>query len=360
MKWTWLTASAALLLVAVAPSAALAAGGPVPAVQGRAMAAPGSAYRYAAFGAGRNTIVKQSQAGAVSSLRVPGQYGVPGVGQDGSLTGLSADGRTLILAEIPVVYPPRTTTLLVLATGSRLAVRFRVRMPGWWTVDAISPDGRWLYLIQYKSSEISRYAVRAYDLAAQRLLTEPVVDPREPDEAMTGFPITRVLSAGDRWAYTLYFRPYGAPFVHALDTVHRRAICVDLPWSLNTDIGNGHLRLTPGGGKLQVVVDGVTGAQIDTRKLTVTAGAGHATSPRLRPVSSKRTITRESDAVPWGFVVLGILALGTLAVVVTGRRWPRRTDVRSHAPRSPVPVPPAHGDTRPEHDQRPGPGSSSR
>ncbi len=287
MKWTWLTAPVALLVGLVAPSAALAAGGPVPPAQGQAIANPGSPYRYAAFGVGRDTIVKQLEAGAVYELRVRGHYGVPGVGQDGSTTGLSADGRTLILGEIPATAPPRTTRLLVLAAAPRLAVRARLNLPGWWTVDAISPDARWLYLIQYASSDISKYAVRAYDLPAGRLLAEPVVDPREPDEAMTGFPITRVLSADDRWAYTLYFRPSGAPFVHALDTVGRRAVCVDLPSSLSSDIGNGHLRLAPGGGTLQVVLDGVTGASIDARTFAVTAGAG-ARVARADPGGTER------------------------------------------------------------------------
>ena len=61
-----------------------------------------------------------------------------------------------------------------------------------------------MYLIQYSPRDFSNYAVRAYDLGARRLLPEPVVDPREADEPMTGAPVTRVASADGRWAYTLY------------------------------------------------------------------------------------------------------------------------------------------------------------
>jgi len=67
--------------------------------------------------------------------------------------------------------------------------------------------------------------VRAYDLAARRLLPEPVVDPREPGEKMQGLPMTRATSADGRFAYTLYERPRGAPFIHALDTVRGSAAC---------------------------------------------------------------------------------------------------------------------------------------
>jgi hypothetical protein len=324
MKWTCLTVPVALLLGLLASSTALAAGGPVPPVQGSAIAVPGGPYRYAAFGAGRDTVVKQLQPGAESEVTVHGHYGIPAVDYSGTKTGLSANGRTLILAEISGNGAPRTTRLLVLAAAPKLAVRATLTLTGWSTVDAISPDGRWLYLIQYKSSDVSKYAVRAYDLVARQLFPKPVVDPREPDEAMTGFPINRVMSAGDRWAYTLYLRPSGVPFVHALDTVGRRAVCVDLPSLSGADIGNGHLRLTTGGGTLFVGVDGVTGARIDTRTFAVTPGAGHSASMPIRRVSREHAATHGSGSVPWELVALGVAALGALAAALALTPWPRR------------------------------------
>lgn len=337
MKRTWWTSTLAVAVGLAATSAALAAGGPVPPVQGSGIAAPGSPYQYAAFATGRGTTVKRFEGGAVSALRVQGRYGVPAVDYRGSTTGLSADGRTLVLAEIPGSVPPRTTRLLVLAAAPRLAIRTRLTLPGWWTVDAISPDGRWLYLIQYASSDISQYAVRAYDLPAHRLLAEPVVDPRERDEAMTGFPVTRVMSTGDRWAYTLYFRPSGAPFVHALDTVHRRAVCVDLPSPSSTDVGNGRLRLTPDGTTLQVDVDGGLGARIDTRTFAVTTGAGHAASVPTQRVARERPVAHGSGGVPWELIAVGIAALGALAAAVTLPARHRRTDGDPRSPDSPAP-----------------------
>jgi hypothetical protein len=45
---------------------------------------------------------------------------------------------------------------------------------------------------------------------------------------MRGYPITRVTSADGRWVYTLYARVNGPSFIHALDSVHRQAVCLDL------------------------------------------------------------------------------------------------------------------------------------
>ena len=64
-------------------------------------------------------------------------------------------------------------------------------------------------------------------MRARRLFQEPVVDPSEPDEDMSGVPVSRVSDADGRWAYTLYDSAKH-PFVHALDTERRTAVCIDL------------------------------------------------------------------------------------------------------------------------------------
>src|SRR4051794_19677023 len=100
------------------PGAAPGAGGPVSPIQGGAGAsAPGGDVTYVAIGVRGGTLVQRVRraGGAVDGWRVlPGSYGVPGVAYDGSATGLSADGRTLVLAANQRRYPPRTTRLAVL------------------------------------------------------------------------------------------------------------------------------------------------------------------------------------------------------------------------------------------------------
>ncbi|MGN6871535.1 MAG: hypothetical protein ACTHMY_24325 [Solirubrobacteraceae bacterium] len=344
MKRTWWSMPLALCVAMTAPPAALAAGGPVPPVQNSYIGTAGSPYRYGAFGANGNTVVKEQQAGpgvAVPGLRVRGQYGIPGVDYSGSMTGLSADGRTLILAQIPA-RTPHTTRLLVLQTP-QLTIRTTLTLPGWSTVDAISPDGRWLYLIHY-ASDITKYEVLAYDLPAHRLLPQPVVDPRERDEAMTGIPINRVTGAGGRWAYTLYMRPSGVPFIHALDTTHHRAVCIDLRPLANTDISSAHLVLLPGGTKLQVDIDGTSWAAVDTQTFRVSAGEGHSAAAPARSSARGHRARRRPSGVPWEVILLSIAALG---VVVAGAAGAARSRRHPDYARGPDGVAIIHVDARP-------------
>ncbi len=161
--------------------------------------------------------------------RLAGNLTIPAVAYDGSASGLSADGRTLVLIEPRRAFPRARTTLAVV-DPRRLQLRRRITLSGDFSFDAISPEGRTMFLIQYTSAkDPSRYNVRAFDLARGALITRPVVDPREPDEAMRGAPITRLNSAEGRWAYTLYDGAGKTPFVHALDTRTGTARCVDLP-----------------------------------------------------------------------------------------------------------------------------------
>src|SRR4051812_13508427 len=99
-----------------APATALAAGGPVPPVPGGAGATAPVVpeYGYVAVPAGRDTVVQAIWRPAAEVQRtrmLRGRWGVPGVTYDGATTGLSADGRTLVLASLDARSP---TKLLVL------------------------------------------------------------------------------------------------------------------------------------------------------------------------------------------------------------------------------------------------------
>lgn len=296
----------------VMPGIAVAAGGPAPAMQGGVgVSAPGATHRYVAVGVGSRTVVERVRRdGAVERARLlPGRLGVAAVGFDGSSTGLAADGRTLVLQALSRRYAPRHTHLVVL-DARRLRVRTRIALPGWFGVDAISPHGRWLYLIHYSARRGGlRYEVRAFDLPRGRLLSAPVVDPREPGEKMLGMAVNRTLDASGRWAYTLYQRPVGAPFVHALDTQGRRAFCVDLPTLANGDVSGMHLRLARDGGTLRVDTYAGPQALVDTRTFAV------ASPPTNPPPAAS---TRHSGAAHPGTAGgsngwIALVALGALA-----------------------------------------------
>jgi hypothetical protein len=300
-----------VLLGLVAPSA-LAAGGPALPVQGGAgVSAPGSDLHYVAVKARRDTVVQRVRGdGSVERSRlIRGAYGVPGAAYDGTNTGLSFDESTLVLAPM---RPSAARTRLLVLDGRSLRPRGAVVLPGYFTVDAVSPDGRWMYLIRYRSVRDNDYEVRAYDLVRQRLLAEPVVDPREPDEKMQGLPMTRTVSPDGRWAYTLYGNPDGAPFVHALDTARRTAACIDLDDLSMEDASDAKLSLS--GASLRVVGPAGPLAIVDTRTFAVRRpGAAPAPARRVSSVD-------DGGGSSWPLAFLVLVPLGGLAIVARRRR----------------------------------------
>jgi hypothetical protein len=306
-------------VLCLAAPAAHAAGGPVQPVQGGAgVSAPGGSLTYVAVRAGHDTVlqrIRRSTGFVERSRLIRGPYGIPGAAYDGSNTGLSYNERTLVLASLSGL--PSHTRLLVL-DGRAMRPRGRIVLPGYFTVDAISPDGRWLYLIRYRSVSNNDYEVRAYDLQRRRLVSAPVVDPREPDEKMQGLPVTRTMSPDGRWAYTLYAKPSGAPFIHALDTERRTAACIDLDDLSSDTIGEANLALS--GGSLRV--EGPAGplAVVNTRTFAVRRPAAEQAPARPAPARPAASSGGDDGGAPWGLAFIALVPLAGLAVVARRRR----------------------------------------
>jgi hypothetical protein len=277
------------------------------------VAVPGSSERYFAIRSGRDTLVASvyRDGGLLQATATPpGMFTVPAVAQDGTTTGLSADARTLVLVRPRVAYPQRRTRLAVLDARS-LRVRSRIALGGDFSVDAISPDGRSLYLIQYTSrNDPLAYAVRSLDLRSGRLDQGEIVDPRERDEAMHGLPMSRVTGPGGRWAYTLYDGGEGHPFVHALDTAGRTARCIDLP-ALPAGVSVAGLSLAVRGGRLDVG----TVASIDLGTFAVAR----------RPAAPVAAPDAPADGFPWGLAAAAA-AIAAGALLVLRRRYAAGTD----------------------------------
>ena len=266
----------------VAPSPASAAGDPVTTAANpkTGVESADGAERYVALSNGRNgtTVARIARdTGEVLEWRyLPEFLTVPGVAFDGSVTGLSADNETLVLSQ-PFALGQPETELTVLDT-QRLQVRDRITLRGSFAVDAISPDGGQLYLIEYLSPrDPTQYNVRAYDLDRGRLLPEAIVDPNESGDEMYGTPMTRETSPDGRWAYTLY-DGQSEDFIHALDTERGTAVCVDLD-ELQTKVWNLDMERSADGGTLELSHRGETEATVDTSSFEVTyASAAGAAS----------------------------------------------------------------------------------
>ncbi len=203
---------------------------PAPAVGGAGVAL--GTLRYVALPAARGTTIAEidRQTGAVERFtQLRGHWGVPLVTWSNDAGGISADGGRLVLQERPNGAVPTRSRFAIIDPGT-MRVLGRLAFKGSYSFDAISPDGHWLYLIEHVSSRnLTRYSVRVYDLLNHRLVPGSIVDKTEPDERMAGMPIQRLSTADGRWAYTLYQKPRGAYFVHALDTATLTAHCIDLP-----------------------------------------------------------------------------------------------------------------------------------
>jgi hypothetical protein len=257
-----------LVVVVLALAGAAAGAGPSP---GIVFGSPGvvshdGKMRYLAIRAGSGTLVESvtTQGGVVRHTRyLRGTYGIPLVAYDGRTGGLARNGRKLVLYS-----NGRSDTRFVVLDPATLRVRSRFALDGNFGFDAQSPDGSLMYLIQLRGQN-GDYAVRALNVATGRLYPGTIVDRREPDEKMTGIPLTRVGSGDGSWAYTLYSRPEKSPFVHALHTTHREAFCIDLPLQQVRPEALDHVRLRMAHGKLVVRLAGRTLATVDTKTLKV-------------------------------------------------------------------------------------------
>jgi hypothetical protein len=197
------------------------------------------------------------------TLNIRGQWGIPLVSYDGTTGGLLPDGRTLVLAEATGGPYLRSQSRFTYVDVKKMRQLRTFWLRGDFSYDAISPDGHYLYLIEHTTAkDLTQYRVRAYDLKARRLLPKIVADRRSWDTTMSGTAITRLSTDG--WAYTLYGGSSSLPFIHALDTRHVSAVCINMPWKsqpeniwnyrLRMD-GDGHLVVRGPHGRALVTID---------------------------------------------------------------------------------------------------------
>jgi hypothetical protein len=320
-----------LCAAALPAGGASAAGPPLPSsATGKAgVVAPGGDERLVSRREGDDTLVAAIRRGdgkLMRSARIDGYWRVAPAALDGSATGLSADGRVLVLPRPERAFPPSETRFAVV-DAKRLTLTGTIALSGFFTLDAISPDGRWAYLIQYAGQNVLDYRVRALATRTGRLAPRNVVDPREPDEQMGGLPMTREVSRDGRWAYTLYSGGEET-FIHALDTVGRTAACIDLEMlGPVDDVSPVVMRLTADGRRLRVRNAGDLVATVNTRTFAVTEPGEPATNPVSAEPEPAATPPRRASAQPaddgGGFPWLLLLPAAGIGGLVLVIRRPR-------------------------------------
>jgi hypothetical protein len=312
-------------LLAVPLTTAAADGPSAPLMQGGGGVGNGN-VRYVMLPAHKMTILERvrTRGGQVLGwVYLPGSWGIPLV-TNTETGGLAHDTRILVAGELgPVVCTQsrcpalrRTSRFAVFSTGM-LRRRATISLAGDFTYDALSPDGRMLYLIQHvDAGNLTRYKVRAFDLSRMRLLPGAIADRSQRDWLMQGSPVARATSASGRFVYTLYQNPGGYPFVHALDTVRGVAHCVGLPWSGDQSaIATMALSLRDREHTLLAAVPWRGPARPATLPAFAIDTADYAVSVPSSPGPSR---------FPWW--TLGFIALPFAGVAVIGlrRRRPRR------------------------------------
>jgi DNA-binding beta-propeller fold protein YncE len=209
----------------------------------------------ATAGAGQTTItVYDTRSGAKFSMfAIAGAYSMDGRGYLGAV--LSPDGRWLVLRQLG---PAAGSSVFALVDTQARRLAQTVVLAGDFDLDAISPGGTMLYLLQNLSDAAHHYYVRAYDLTARALLQTIIVDKTEWNgKNMTGTALTRQMAPDGSIAYTLYIDPANNyAFVHILPLGEASsnfpfARCVDLPSGPLSDLLHFYtLTLSPDGSTL--------------------------------------------------------------------------------------------------------------
>jgi hypothetical protein len=256
----------ALVLACAVWAVTLAAGaGPSPGLSDNGQGVVSGGVRYVSHPssyASSLEAVDRETGRVLRHMTLKGMWGIPLVAYDGTAEGLLPGHRLLLAPSLFSGQDMRKTTTFKVVDLRKMKVARTIRLKGAFSYDALSPDGRYLYLVEYVTPEDpSVYRVRAYDLRSSTLLAKIVTDKRSWETGMRGIPMARAWKAD--WAYTLY-GANNRPFIHALNTRGVEAVCIFLPWQgtpqdmfhfrLRID-ADGHLVVRGPKGRALVVID---------------------------------------------------------------------------------------------------------
>lgn len=254
MRWRSVMVLAALLLSGVVADR----GGASPAAEVISVDGAGGLWRVGQVGSA--TRVERVVGSLSWSSTVRGRWSLPEVAARHLVGGASADGSSLALVQSQGAGAVSSRFAVVRRSGLKTVV-----LRGVWSFDALSVDGRTLFLTE--SVGEGRYWVRAVDVATGRAGNPIVTKSITPtsvevdDGPMEGLPMDRVVTSDGVTVFTLYEGP-AFPFVHALDVASGGALCYELMGLSN--VARLRLRFGSSSGIVDVRDGSATVAQIWT------------------------------------------------------------------------------------------------
>ena len=178
------------------------------------------------------TITNAQTGATLHAFSIAGSYSTTGTPY--TTSDMTTDGRWLALR----ATDQAGGAIALIDTQAEKLVK-TVRLGTNFYLDAISPDGGTLFLLQYLPGQNGRYYVRSYDVNASRLNGGIIADKDEiNDPRMVGSALTRQVARDGSFAYTLYVdTARNIAFVHMLPLIQGNnlayppniARCLDLP-----------------------------------------------------------------------------------------------------------------------------------
>ena len=208
-------------------------------------------------GAGPRTTLRELDPATGTELRtlvVDGRWAMPS-SYGAAPSGFSIDGSWLVLAAPQASAGGVTKSAFAVIDTVRATIARTVVATGDLTFDAISADGRNLYVVEHLGAP-AQYRVRVAGGGGTALSVAPIVDIKVAAPQMNGIYHSSVALPGGTWNYGLYFSPTKGAFIHALNASQLYAQCIlDVPdggpgvrpaWSMLLSPVGGHLYLVNG------------------------------------------------------------------------------------------------------------------
>ena len=267
--------------------------------------------------------------GAQRTLLLPRHYDLPQATISGVPGGMSQNGRWLVLQSFEQTTSVPTASHLLVVDTSFNSTPVQVELKGWFDFDAISNDGKNLYLIQYVAPQL--YHVRLYRVALHELEPTVIVEKgASPNTPMAGVKLMSVPSPDGEWLFTLYARQNEGAFIHGLKMDGNPfAACIDLPgegynkdpgqfrWSLAVSPGTSSLYVANGamGWVGEIPIGGNVWPQL---RSTSKFGSGRSASLSLvQTVSAKEFGFNASIVSPDGKTLITAASTGIVWVDTT-------------------------------------------